>query len=79
VEGPIALMDCLSDETPDCEVEPLCPTRTNWNRINEAIRAALASISLEEMARPQGGWQDRIGTAPAATRPETPSVREPHA
>ena len=67
IEGPIALMACLSDTSPDCEVESLCPTRTNWDRINQAIRAALASISLEEMARPQRGWRERMSrslTAP---------------
>jgi len=76
IEGPIALMDCLSDTTPDCDVMSLCPTRTNWDRINQAIRAALASISLEEMARPQRGWRERMGNALAtttnATTGETP-------
>lgn len=60
IEGPIALMDCLSDTSPDCGVEPFCPTRTNWDRINYAIRTALESITLEEMARPQRGWRERM-------------------
>ena len=61
IEGPIALMDCLSETTPDCEILNLCPTRTNWDRINQAILTALAGISLEEMATPQRGWHERIG------------------
>jgi FeS assembly SUF system regulator len=61
IEGPIALMECLSDESPDCDVESLCPTRTNWTRINHAIRKALDAISLDEMAHPQRGWQERMG------------------
>jgi FeS assembly SUF system regulator len=67
IEGPIALMECLSDDTPECEVEPLCPTRTNWNRINHAIRTALEGISLAEMARPQRGWQERMSRSLAGT------------
>jgi FeS assembly SUF system regulator len=70
IEGPIALMECLSDDTPDCGVESLCPTRTNWDRINQAIRDALASISLEEMARPQRGWRERMRQSLAAPAKE---------
>jgi DNA-binding IscR family transcriptional regulator len=36
--------------TSECELELLCPARTNWQRINEAIRAALGDITLAEMA-----------------------------
>ncbi len=71
IEGPIALMDCLSDTTPDCDVQSLCPTRTNWDRINQAILAALSSISLEEMATPQRGWRERMSSALSATTGET--------
>jgi len=63
IEGPIALMGCLSEATPDCDVMSLCPTRTNWDRINQAILTALASISLDEMARPQRGWRERMSHA----------------
>ena len=34
----------------DCEIEALCPTRTNWRKINEAVIAALDGISLADMA-----------------------------
>lgn len=61
IEGPIALMDCLDHSTPECGVESFCPTRTNWDRINQAILTALSAISLEEMATPQGGWHERMG------------------
>ena len=71
IEGPIALMGCLSDTTPDCDVQSFCPTRTNWDRINQAIRGALASISLEEMATPQRGWRERMGSALSAAPGET--------
>jgi len=63
LEGPIALTDCLSHGAAACEVESLCPTRSNWDRINAAIRTALGSITLEEMARPQRGWSERLGSS----------------
>jgi len=41
------------DDTPgECGQEPVCPVRGNWQRINEAIRQALDSITLAEMAPP---------------------------
>ena len=63
IEGPIALMDCLSETSPDCDVVSLCPTRTNWDRINQAILSALDGISLQEMATPQRGWSERMGSS----------------
>jgi len=35
-----------------CEIEALCPTRTNWRQINDALVDALDRVSLAEMARP---------------------------
>ena len=60
IEGPIALTECLSDESPSCGVQSFCPTRANWGRINTAIRTALEGITLDEMARPQRGWRERM-------------------
>lgn len=50
LEGPIALTSCTEEGETDCGIEQLCPTRTNWQRINDAIRTALAEISIGEMA-----------------------------
>jgi FeS assembly SUF system regulator len=52
LEGPIALTECIAIEG-DCSHEALCPTRSNWRRINQAVRAALEGISLAEMAQPK--------------------------
>ncbi len=52
VEGPIALTDCIEADGTICEIEALCPTRTNWRRINDALTQALDGVSLAEMARP---------------------------
>ncbi len=50
LEGPIALTACIEDGPGCCEIEALCPARTNWQRINDAVRRALAGISVAEMA-----------------------------
>jgi FeS assembly SUF system regulator len=51
LEGPIAITECV-DEGGDCVHERLCPVRSNWHRINEAVLAALQGITLAEMAHP---------------------------
>src|SRR5437867_2592417 len=52
LEGPIAVTECTDKVKGDCNLERLCPVRSNWHRINEAIREALEKISLAEMSRP---------------------------
>jgi FeS assembly SUF system regulator len=66
LEGPIALTACIEDGPGGCEIEALCPARANWQRINDAIRGALADISVAEMAftipaafAPAGGYDGR--------------------
>ena len=53
VDGPIALTDCIGPDGLVCEIEALCPTRTNWQSINRAMIEALSSVSLAEMAVPR--------------------------
>jgi len=52
VEGPIALTECMTSEGAVCEIEALCPTRTNWRQINDALVEALDNVSLADMAKP---------------------------
>lgn len=52
LDGPIALTECMTPDGVVCEIEALCPTRTNWRRINDALVDALESVSLADMARP---------------------------
>ncbi len=52
VEGPIALTDCIGDDGSMCEIEALCPTRTNWGRINDVMIRALGGVTLAEMTLP---------------------------
>lgn len=49
LDGPIAITECVDDESAACGIELLCPARTNWQRINGAIRVALDGITLDEM------------------------------
>ena len=52
VEGPIALTECMTADGAVCEIEALCPTRTNWRQINDALVEALDNVSLADMAKP---------------------------
>jgi FeS assembly SUF system regulator len=51
LEGPIAITECI-DDVGDCAYERLCPVRSNWHRINEALLVALQGITLAEMVHP---------------------------
>ena len=51
IEGPIALTEC-SDSAKLCEQESLCSVRGNWQRINQAVLAALQQVTLADLARP---------------------------
>jgi FeS assembly SUF system regulator len=50
LEGPIAITTCTNDSPGECEHEPLCPVRSHWYLINLAVRQALDSITLADMA-----------------------------
>ncbi len=52
VDGPIALTSCLDSAAAACTFETFCPTRTNWHKINDAIRRALDEVSLADMMGP---------------------------
>jgi FeS assembly SUF system regulator len=51
LEGPIAITECSTDDPHACVYQHHCGVNSHWNRINEAIRHALAGISLAEMTR----------------------------
>jgi FeS assembly SUF system regulator len=55
LEGPIAVTECIDETHSDCAVESVCRVRTNWQRINDAVRGALEQISIQEMAQPLSG------------------------
>ena len=53
LDGPIAITDCSHDLPGKCDIETGCPVRSNWQRINLAVRESLEQITLAEMMRPQ--------------------------
>jgi FeS assembly SUF system regulator len=65
LEGPIAMTECIDDGPGECNQEPVCPMRGNWQVINEAVRRALDGISLAEMARPLAA--SRLGAGKLVT------------
>ena len=52
LEGPVALTSCVDGSVNDCDVESLCPMRGNWEKVNMAVRSALGSVTLADMAVP---------------------------
>ena len=68
VDGPIALTVCIEHGAGACDVESLCPSRSGWRRINDAVRNAMKSVSLAELAFPvPAGLSDRPAPSPADT------------
>ncbi len=53
VEGPFAFTEC-SGAPCHCFLEPDCPIRGNWQRINRDVRKVLEAVTLADMARPAG-------------------------
>ena len=52
VDGPIALTDCIEEAPGACDLEAFCPARHNWQAINDAVRGALAAVSLADVMAP---------------------------
>jgi len=74
LEGPVAITECIEAAPTECEHEPLCPTRTNWQKINHAVRQALQGITLEEMTQPIP--QEKLVTLGGRLRSSDASARE---
>lgn len=64
LEGPIALTSCVDGADSHCEVERLCPMSGGWNKVNTAIRDALNTVTLADMAAvPEAFMAPRDGEA----------------
>lgn len=50
VEGPIALTACVELGKHDCGMEQACAVKPHWPVVNEALRGALAGVSLTALA-----------------------------
>jgi len=64
VEGPIQLTTCLDSERHDCALEGGCQVRPHMGVVNEALRGALAGVSLASLARApaKSGAQNHVWT-----------------
>ena len=50
VEGPIALTACAPEGKHDCGMEQCCTVRPHWPVVNQAMRGALAGVSLTQLS-----------------------------
>lgn len=50
VEGPIALTSCVDSGKHDCGLEGSCRVQAHWPVVNNAVRGALAEVSLTSLA-----------------------------
>ena len=66
LDGPIAMTDCLGEDHGACGIESSCGVRGHWDRINQAVRAALESLTVAEMAKPSFPWEKRAAREPVS-------------
>ncbi len=50
MEGPIALAGCLGEAEQPCALTDHCLVRPHWPPINDAVRGALAGVSLAHLS-----------------------------
>lgn len=50
VEGPIAMTACVEDGRHDCGLEGACRVKPHWALVNDAVKGALANVSLASLA-----------------------------
>jgi FeS assembly SUF system regulator len=53
IDGPFGLTDCSLEDPIPCALEAACPCRSNWQRINAAVLAALEGVRLDTMTPPR--------------------------
>ncbi len=49
LEGPVALTACTSHSNDSCNIEKLCPLRSGWQKINDAITGTLDGMYLNDL------------------------------
>lgn len=56
VEGPIAMTQCCgSEEISPCALDASCKVKPHMSVVSNAVRGALAAVSLEQLARASAG------------------------
>jgi FeS assembly SUF system regulator len=72
LEGPIAMTECLANAAEagafPCSIEASCPSRPNWQRINQAIGAALDGVHLSDML-PRSSLSTHVGPVASESLP----------
>ncbi len=61
IEGPIAMTSCAEQGRHDCALEGSCTVQPHWPVVNQAVRSALADISLTAIANPAQGARPTAG------------------
>ncbi len=49
VEGPIAMTTCVDEKRSDCALDGHCQVKPHLSVVNEAVRGALAAVSLHQL------------------------------
>jgi FeS assembly SUF system regulator len=50
IEGPVALTACVTEHEHECSISGTCPVNGRWNKVNDAVKEALQSVTLLDMA-----------------------------
>ncbi len=50
VDGPIALTACVDGAAHDCCIDRTCRVKPHWNAVNDAVRGALAGVTLAQLS-----------------------------
>ena len=65
IDGPVVLTACVEGAGAPCELEVNCPVHGRWQPVNDAVRAALAQITLADIM----AHKRDTGAAPAPAYP----------
>ncbi len=49
MDGPITIVTCVDGHAEHCGMSATCPTRGNWDKVNNALKEALEKVKLSEM------------------------------
>lgn len=52
MEGSLTLTACVEGSTETCALESVCSLQGRWNKVNRALAAALAPLTLADMMPP---------------------------
>ena len=63
VDGPIAMTTCVDNDRQDCALDGHCLVKPHWGVVNEAVRGALAAVTLSQLAGPAGSDVGSRGAA----------------